>query len=101
MSRFARRDRSIRPNPGKPEKGSNLMCLRPLTSIAPAVALSLLVVVGVPGTASALGHRHHAGQGCDARVGYAVPIQSVYQYPGVIVGPPTLPYGYAVPIQTV
>jgi hypothetical protein len=37
----------------------------------------------------------------DPAVGYAVPIQRVYQFPAPFVYQPTAPYGYAMPIQRV
>lgn len=37
----------------------------------------------------------------DPSVGYAVPIQRVYQFPAALVFQPTAPYGYAVPLQHV
>jgi hypothetical protein len=49
-----------------------------------------------------------AGDGCDKywvsrdpSVGYAVPIQHVFQFPAAFVFQPTSPTGYAVPIQRV
>jgi hypothetical protein len=71
------------------------------TTIAPASIVSLIVLVAVPGTTYAWGHRHHPRHAHDARVGYAASIQSVYQFPAALVGQPTLPYGYTVPIQSV
>jgi hypothetical protein len=77
------------------------MGLRRLTTIATASVLSLVMLVGQPATASAWWDRHQARDVHDAQVGYAVPIQSVYQFPAAIVYQPTQPYGYAVPIQSV
>jgi hypothetical protein len=37
----------------------------------------------------------------DPSIGYAVPIQHVYQFPAAFVDQPTAPRGYAVPIQRV
>jgi hypothetical protein len=46
---------------------------------------------------------HHDGYWVsrDPSIGYAVPIQQVYQYPAPFVFQPTSPWGYAVPIQRV
>jgi hypothetical protein len=88
-------------NPTEPEKGSKLMDLRRPTEIASAFVLTLIILVGMPGTASAWEHRCHTGKGYRPSVGYAVPIQNVYQFPAAMVDQPTLPTGYAVPIQAV
>ncbi len=61
--------------------------------------LPAIILVAMPGNASALGHRHHRPTTPPA--GYAVPIQEVFQYPGTIVHQPTSPSGYAAPIQDV
>ncbi len=61
--------------------------------------LPALILVAMPDTASARGHRHRRPKTPPA--GYAVPIQEVFQYPGTIVHQPTYPFGYAVPIQDV
>jgi hypothetical protein len=49
---------------------------------------------------SARGHDYN-GWTNNPAVGYAVPIQAVYQFPKVIVNQPPTPSGYAVPIQSV
>jgi len=72
-----------------------------LKNFARIAALLVAVAALTPGTASALGDRHHAWQGIDDWAGYAIPIQDVYQYPASLVGQPTTPFGYAVPIQSV
>jgi hypothetical protein len=58
--------------------------------------------------ASSWGGSAHAGDGLghywvsrDPSIGYAVPIQRVYQFPAAFVFQPTAPSGYAVPIQRV
>ena len=65
------------------------------------IATIVTVAALTPGTASALGHRHHAGHEFDEWAGYAVPIRDVYQHPAAQVGQPTTWSGYAVPIQSV
>jgi hypothetical protein len=63
--------------------------------------LALLIAVTLtPGMAAAGGHKPHRWQN-DPSVGYAVPIQAVYQFPAVIANQPTTPWGYAAPIQSV
>ena len=68
---------------------------------ARTAAVSLMILVGMPGEGSAGGHRRHAGRGHGPSVGYAVPLQSVFQYPAPLVSQPTLRTGYAVPLQSV
>jgi hypothetical protein len=46
-------------------------------------------------------HHDHYDVSQDPLIGYAVPIQHVYQYPAAFVFQPTTPWGYAVPIQHV
>jgi hypothetical protein len=73
-------------------------------SIAKAACLLALpfVVASIAGSDARAGDHHDGYQvSGDPAVGYAVPIQRVYQYPGVIVFQPTTPTGYAVPIQRV
>lgn len=72
-----------------------------LNSFALIAALLVAIASLTPGTANALGHRHHAAQWSDEWADYAVPIQDVYQYPAALVWQPTESYGYAVPIQSV
>src|SRR3954464_12459693 len=67
---------------------------------ASTIALALLALAAASGVASA-GHRHPRHQADPTRVGYATPIQRVYQYPGRIVDQPTSPSRYAAPIQRV
>ena len=88
-------------NRTEPEKGPNLMDLRRLAEIASAIVLTPIILVAMPGTASAWAHRCHTGYANRASVGYAVPGQNVYQFPAAMVGQPTLPTGYAVPIQDI
>jgi hypothetical protein len=66
-------------------------------------ALLLLVLLAVcfekPSHAEGEGHHYWVSQ--DPSVGYAVPIQRVYQFPAAFVFQPTRLDGYAVPIQRV
>jgi len=72
-----------------------------LKHFARIAALVVTVAALTPGTASALGHRHHATVGFDDWAGYTVPIQVVYQDPASIVWQPTASNGYAAPIRSV
>jgi hypothetical protein len=44
-------------------------------------------------------HAYHPSR--DPSIGYAVPLQRVYQFPAALVFQPTSPDGYAVPLQRV
>ena len=73
-------------------------------SIAKAARLLALpfIAASIAGSDARAGDNHdHYWISRDPSIGYAVPIQRVYQYPGVIVFQPTTPTGYAVPIQRV
>ena len=70
-----------------------------LKNFARSAALLVAVAGLTPGTASALGHRHHAAEEFNEWAGYAIPIQDVYQDPASIVWQPTASSGYAVPIR--
>jgi hypothetical protein len=64
------------------------------------IALSLIALIAAPGAAEA-GHQQHRKWVNDPSVGYAVPLQRVYQFPASIVDQPTSPVGYAVPLQRI
>jgi hypothetical protein len=71
-----------------------------LTGVPLCLASILLLRVMTP--------RADAGETCvkyrvsrDSSIGYAVPIQHVFQFPAALVFQPTSPTGYAVPIQRV
>lgn len=55
---------------------------------ARTAAVSLMILVGMPGEGSSGGHRRHAGRGHGPSVGYAVPLQHVFQYPAPLVSQP-------------
>ncbi len=71
-----------------------------LKNLARTATLLVGIAALAPGTASALGHRHHRTAEFDEWAGYAVPIQDVYQDPAALVWQPTAAFGYAVPIQS-
>jgi hypothetical protein len=73
------------------------MGLRRVSRIAHAFALAQVILAGMTGKAFAWGHWLYK----DPSVGYAVPIQTVYQFPAALVSQPTRTTGYAAPIQTV
>jgi hypothetical protein len=63
--------------------------------------LAMIIGVATSGTLRAEGDGAHYWVSHDPLVGYAVPIQRVYQYPAAFVFQPTRLDGYAVPIQRV
>jgi hypothetical protein len=71
----------------------------------PATTVLLLVTyfstLPMQSPALAGDHHDHYDVSKDPLIGYAVPIQHVYQYPAAFVFQPTTPWGYAVPIQRV
>jgi hypothetical protein len=75
--------------------------LLPSVGIIGAVVLSILILVGSPSKSLAEGEDTHYWVSRDPLVGYAVPIQRVYQFPAAFVFQPTTLAGYAVPIQRV
>src|SRR5262249_14690586 len=77
------------------------MMRRPRSRSVAAVVVAVVALAAAPGDASAWGRRHRwKGQGGPWE-GYAVPLQSVYQFPAAFVFQPTAPGGYAVPLQSV
>jgi hypothetical protein len=87
----------IRTKPAK--KGSKSMINARLGRFALVLAL-LTVAAFTPKTASAWTHYDDLWM-TDLAAGYTVPIQLVYQFPGVIVDQPTAPWGYTYPIQNI
>jgi hypothetical protein len=75
------------------------MGVRRLATIASAVVLPLAILALMPSTASAWGHRHHDWMSFDASAGYAVPIQTVYQFPAPLVDQPGVNLPVAPPVS--
>jgi hypothetical protein len=75
---------------------------RVLIGKAPILLALSFVVASMSGSEARAGD-HHDGYEVsrDPKIGYAVPIQHVYQHPAPFVYQPTTPWGYAVPIQRV
>jgi hypothetical protein len=73
---------------------------RPAKMVGILAFLVLFAFVSSPG-ARAGGEGRHYWVSRDPSVGYAVPIQHVFQFPAVLVFQPTARTGYAVPIQHV
>jgi hypothetical protein len=75
----------------------------PVRLVAQAGLVSLFLLGFCHGMVNARGGEWHAHYRVsrDPSVGYAVPIQRVYQFPAAVVFQPTAAYGYAVPIQHV
>jgi hypothetical protein len=69
--------------------------------VAAVLLLPLLLMPQLMIEAHAGDHNHHYLVSQDPRIGYAVAIQHVYQFPAAFVYQPTSPYGYTVPIQRV
>jgi hypothetical protein len=73
----------------------------PGARIAGALFFFVILAICSEKPSQAEGDGHHYWVSGDASVGYAVPIQRVYQFPAAFVFQPTAPEGYAVPIQRV
>ena len=82
-----------------PREGPSMHLFRPATIVL--FLAPLLLTLPMVSQAVAGDHHDHYSVIQDPSIGYAVPIQRVYQYPGAIVFQPTAPYGYAMPIQRV
>src|SRR3954463_10760597 len=72
---------------------------RPATTIL--FLVPFLLTLPMVSRAVAGDHHDHYYVSQDSSIGYAVPIQHVYQYPAPFVLQPTTLWGYAVPIQRV
>jgi hypothetical protein len=72
-----------------------------IAKAAGLLALPFVAASMLGSEARAGDHHDHYWVSRDPAMGYAVPIQHVYQFPAAFVFQPTTPWGYAVPIQRV